>query len=242
MDPKADQTGGVQEHARIHEAVSPATAASATPIQIGRTVEQELAVIERVCAGETQLFYDLISPYERSVYVAAISELQNEADAEEAAQEAFLKAFAHLDSFRREAKFSTWLIQIAVNVARSKRRKDRKSLYESTDEIDREEGEYFPKDFADWRETPVEALQRTELRRALRNAIASLDAAHREVFVLRDIEKLSIAETADVLGISEALVKTRLLRARLKMRDALAPGIDGAWRVGDGGWKKVRPW
>jgi len=242
MDPKADQTGRVQEQERMHEAVSPATATSATLIQIGRTVEQEVALIERVCAGETQLFYDLISPYERSVYVAAVSELQNEADAEEAAQEAFLKAFAHLDSFRREAKFSTWLIQIAVNVARSKRRKDRKSLYESTDEIDREEGDYCPQDFADWRETPVEALQRTELRRALRNAIASLDAAYREVFVLRDIEKLSIAETADVLQISEALVKTRLLRARLKMRDALAPGIDGAWRIGDGGWKKVRPW
>jgi RNA polymerase sigma-70 factor (ECF subfamily) len=243
MNPKADQTAGVQEQTRMHEAVLPATAmTSATPIQIGRTVEQERALIERVCAGETQLFYDLISPYERSVYVAAISELQNEADAEEAAQEAFLKAFAHLDSFRREAKFSTWLIQIAVNVARSKRRKDRKSLYESTDEIDREEGDYCPKDFADWRETPMEALQRTELRRALRNAIASLDAAHREVFVLRDIEKLSIAETADVLQISEALVKTRLLRARLKMRDALAPGIDGAWHIGDGGWKKVRPW
>ncbi len=242
MNPKADQTARVHERARMHEAALPEAASPAIPIQNGRSVDEELALIERVCAGETQLFYDLISPYERSVYVAAVSELQNEADAEEAAQEAFLKAFAHLDSFRREAKFSTWLIQIAVNVARSKRRKDRKSLYESTDEIDREEGDYCPKDFADWRETPVEALQRTELRRALRNAIASLDAAHREVFVLRDIEKLSIAETADVLQISEALVKTRLLRARLKMRDALAPGIDGAWRIGDGGWKKVRPW
>jgi RNA polymerase sigma-70 factor (ECF subfamily) len=247
MRPKADHAEPVQEHARLHESVLPATAAPATSIQIQRTVEEELALIERVCAGETQLFYDLINPYERSVYVAAISELQNEADAEEAAQESFLKAFAHLDSFRREAKFSTWLIQIAVNVARSKRRKDRKSLYESTDEIDHEKGDsppkgYCPKDLADWRETPMEALQRAELRRALRNAIASLNPAHRQVFVMRDIEKLSIAETAQVLQITEALVKTRLLRARLRMRDALAPGIDGAWSIGDGGWKKVRPW
>jgi RNA polymerase sigma-70 factor, ECF subfamily len=239
MSPKADHTKRIQEDTRMHDAVLPAPA---TAVQSGRTVADELAVIERVCAGETQLFYDLISPYERSVYVAAISELQNEADAEEAAQEAFLKAFAHLDSFRKEARFSTWLIQIAVNVARSKRRKDRKSLYESTDETDPDEGDYCPQDFADWRETPVEALQRTELRGALRKAIESLDAAHREVFVMRDIEKLSIAETAEVLQISEALVKTRLLRARLRMRDALAPGIDGAWSIGDGGWKKVRPW
>jgi RNA polymerase sigma-70 factor (ECF subfamily) len=207
----------------------------------GRTPQEELTLIERVCAGEIQLFYDLIGPYERSVYVAAISVLQNEADAEEAAQEAFLKAYSHLQSFRGEARFSTWLIQIAMNAARSKFRKDRKRLYESIDDI-HVEGPYVPRDFADWRETPIEALQRAELRQALRRAIASLDADHREVFVLRDVEKLSIAQTAEILGISTALVKTRLLRARLRMRDALAPGLDGAWSRGDVGWEKVRPW
>jgi RNA polymerase sigma-70 factor (ECF subfamily) len=241
MNLKANQEQHVQGRAGMREA------AIATPIPSaaapdGRRVEAELALIERVRAGETELFYELISPYQRSAYVAAISELQNTADAEEAVQETFLKAFANLNSFRGEAKFSTWLIQIAVNEARNKRRKDRKSLYESTDETIDGEDDYCPRDFADWRETPVEALQRTELRRALRNAIASLDAAHREVFVMRDIEKLSIAETAEVLQISEALVKTRLLRARLRMREALAPGIDGGWSIGDGAWKKVRPW
>jgi len=222
---------------------------SATPTPLAqfrmiRTLEQELALIGRVCAGETRLFYELISPYKRSVYVAAFSVLQNEADAEEVAQEAFLKAFANLSSFRREAKFSTWLIQIAINEARTKRRKDRKALYESTDETDpdEDEGDYCPKDLADWRETPAETLQRAELRRALRNAIASLHPAYREVFMMRDVENLSIAETAEVLEISQALVKTRLLRARLKLRDALAPGIDGAWSICDESWKKVRPW
>lgn len=200
-------------------------------------------MIERVCGGEKQLFYELICPYERSVYIAAYSVLQNEADAEEAAQEAFLKAFTHLGSFRKESKFSTWLIQIAVNEARMKRRKDRKSRYDSIDQLGAdEEGDYAPKDFADWREIPSEALQRKELRAALQRAMASLHPIYREVFVMRDVQHLTIAETAQALQISESAVKTRLLRARLQMREALAPGIDGAWNIGDGNWKKVRPW
>jgi RNA polymerase sigma-70 factor (ECF subfamily) len=208
-----------------------------------RTLDQEMALIQRVCTGEKQLFYELIGPYERSVYVAAVSILQNQADAEEASQEAFLKAFAHLKSFRREAKFSTWLITIVLNEARSKRRKDRKFLHKSIDEGGQDKaGEYVPRDFADWREIPSETMERVELRRALENAIASLNSAHREVFVLRDVQHLSVAETAEVLQISQASVKTRLLRARLKLRDALAPGIDGAWNIRDGTWKKVRPW
>lgn len=211
--------------------------------QPARAPEEEIALVERVCAGQRHLFYELIQPYERSVYIAAHSVLQNEADAEEVAQEAFLKAFAHLATFRKESRFSTWLIQIAINEARMKRRKDRKFLYESIDEQRTDDdGDYFPRDFADWREIPSETLQRNELRRALQKALASLDAKYREVFVMRDIQNMSITETAQTLGITEASVKTRLLRARLQMRDALAPGFDGAWKLGDGSWKKVRPW
>lgn len=221
----------------------PATSTSRPPDEVPRTTELEIELIERVCVGEKELFYELISPYERSVYMAAFSVLQNEADAEEAAQEAFLKAFTHLSSFRRESKFSTWLIQIAVNEARMKRRKDRKFLYESMDDRDQnEEGDYIPRDFADWREIPSEALQRAELREALQKAVHSLHPKYREVFVMRDIQNLNIAETAAALQISEASVKTRLLRARLQMRDALAPGFDGSWSIGDRNWKKVRPW
>jgi RNA polymerase sigma-70 factor (ECF subfamily) len=164
MTLKTDHSERIQAHNRMQD-ISPETVAPATSVGMERTVEVELALIESVRAGETQLFYELISPYERSVYIAAASVLRNEADAEEAAQEALLRAFANLGSFRMEAKFSTWLIQIAVNTARSKRRKDRKALYESTEERDgEEEGDYRPRDFADWRETPVEALQRGELR------------------------------------------------------------------------------
>jgi RNA polymerase sigma-70 factor, ECF subfamily len=207
-----------------------------------RSPEEEIDLIARVCAGEKQLFYDLISPYQRAVFTAAQAILQNEADAEEAAQEAFLKAFSHLSSFRRESKFSTWLIQIAINEARMKRRKDRKSLYESIDEEKKDEaGDYIPKDLADWRAIPSETLERGELREALQRALASLDEKYRDVFVLRDIQHLSITDTAKMLDITEASVKTRLLRARLQMRDALAPGFDGVWSLGERTWKKVRP-
>lgn len=203
----------------------------------------EVTLIERICSGDQTAFYELIKPYERAVYVSAFSILQNEADAEEVAQEAILKAFTHLKGFRRESKFSTWLIQIAINESRMRLRKDRKHLYESIDDSkDSEEGDYLPKDYADWREIPSEELQRSRLKEALQKAIADLAPKYREVFVLRDVEEMSISDTAKALGITEASVKTRLLRARLQMRDALAPGYDGAWSSDEGNWKKVRPW
>ena len=205
--------------------------------------DPELLLIQRVCNGENDVFYELVRPYERAVFIAALSILQDEAEAEDVAQEAVVKAFEHLKSFRRESKFSTWLIQIAINEARMRLRKGRKHLYESTDEpLQDEAGEYMPKDYADWREIPSEALQRKELKQALQRAIANLAPIYREVFVLRDVQNINIAETARILGITEASVKTRLLRARLQMRDALAPGYDGAWSAGETTWKKVRPW
>ena len=203
----------------------------------------QAALVRLACAGDKEAFYSLVRPCERAVYVAAISILNNPADAEEVAQEAVLKAFANLARFRGEAKFSTWLIQITINEARLRLRKDRRHLYESVDEHQTdEEGDYSPKDFADWREVPSEALQRAELRQALKQAIAGLAPKYREVLILRDVQHLSTEETAQALGISEGNVKTRLLRARLQMRDALAPGIDGSWTTGKAEYRKVRPW
>jgi len=200
-------------------------------------------LIDRCLSRDHEAFYQLMRPYERAVYFAAMGVLGNPADAEEVAQEAVLKAFNGLSKFRREAKFSTWLIQITLNEARMRFRKDRSHLYDSIDDQkSNEEGDYFPKDFADWRDIPSEELQRKELREALRRALASLDLKYREVLVLRDVQLMSIIETAKVLGITEGLVKTRLLRARLQMRDALAPGIDGSWTTGRAEFKKVRPW
>ena len=202
----------------------------------------EADLLERARQGDKEAFYNLVCPCERAVYTAAVTILNNSADAEEVAQEAVLKAFANLASFRGEAKFSTWLIQITINESRLKLRKDRRHLYESVDEQRADdEGEYSPKDFADWREVPSEALQRRELREALKQAIAHLPSMYREVLILRDVQQRSIQETAQILGLTEGSVKTRLLRARLQMRDALAPGIDGTWATGKAEYKKVRP-
>ncbi|HEY7096635.1 MAG TPA: sigma-70 family RNA polymerase sigma factor [Terriglobales bacterium] len=190
----------------------------------------EQTLIRRVQNGETELFYELIRPYERAVFLSAVSILRNDADAEEVAQEAVLKGFKHLANFRHEAKFSTWLIQIAINEAKMKLRKDRRHLYESIDEgKSTEDGDYIPADLADWREIPSDALEQAELREALNTALQSLPEKYRTVLILRDVQQLSIAETAQIMGISEENVKTRTSRARLQMRDALAPGWGGAW-------------
>ena len=204
----------------------------------------EAAVIRRVCEGEHDLFYELVRPYERRVYATAFAILRNEADAEDVAQEAVLKAFKHIRQFRAEARFSTWLIQITVNEARMRRRKAHANMMEpiAGRQNEDEEGNYTPRDFADWREIPSEALQTKELRQALSRALASLTPKHREVLVLRDVQHFTIEETATRLGIGKSAVKTRLLRARLQMRDALAPGMDGSWSTGRREYKQVRAW
>ena len=186
----------------------------------------EQALIRRVQAGEAEAFYELVRPYERAVFLAAVAIVRNEADAEEVAQEAVLKAFKALGRFRQESKFSTWLIQIAINESKMKLRKDRRHLYESIEQgRQSEDGDYIPRDFADWREIPSQALERRELRDALTKALESLPEKYRTILILRDVNHLSITETAQVLGLSEANVKTRLSRARLQMRDVLAGGF-----------------
>jgi len=201
----------------------------------------EAELIAAIKGGDVEAFYELVRPYERAVFLAASSLVRNDADAEEVTQEAILKAFKNLSRFRREAKFSTWLIQICINEAKMRLRKDRRRLYESIEEGQQnDEGDYIPRDFADWREIPSEALEQKELRNALAQALDSLPEKYRTVLIMRDVQHLSIHETAKVLGLSEANVKTRLCRARLQMRDALAPGFDGAWSRGRA-YEKVRP-
>lgn len=193
----------------------------------GQSSEREL--IRRIVDGEHELFYELIRPHERKVFGVAFTLLRNEADAEDAVQEAALKAFKNIDKFRAESRFSTWLIQITINVARMKRRKEHSDILEPIEVRHDEEGDYIPRDFADWREIPLEALERKELRQRLSEALASLKEKYREVFVLRDMQHLSIEETSSALRISAASVKIRLLRARLMLRDLLAPGLNGSW-------------
>lgn len=204
------------------------------------TREQDL--IARVQRGQSELFYELVRPYERRLYAAALSILRNESDAEDVAQEAVLKALANIRQFRAEARFSTWLIQITVNEALMRKRRERTAKMEGIDDHRDDEGEYTPRDFADWREIPSEALERKEVRQKLAQALASLDRKYREVFVLRDMEQLNIQETADALGISIASVKTRLLRARLMLRDMLAGGWQQGWFSRLPFEKGTKPW
>ncbi len=203
-------------------------------------LEQDL--IAQVQRGHHELFYELVRPYERRVYAAAMAILRNETDAEDVSQEAMLKALANIRQFRSEARFSTWLIQITVNEALMRRRRERTAMTEGIDERRDEEGEYTPRDFADWREIPSEALERKEVRQKLAEALASLDHKYREVFVLRDVEHLNIQETAEALGISVASVKTRLLRARLMLRDLLAGGWNSGWFSRLPFEKGTKPW
>ena len=195
---------------------------------------REAGLIARILAGERELFHELVRPYEKSLYFAAFSILQNEQDAEDAAQEAVLKALKSLHSFRAEAKFSTWLISIAINEARARLRHDRVLKFESVDQpAENEDGDFTPAVISDWREVPLQTLERRELREMLQNAIASLPEIYREVLQLRDVEDMNIADTAKALGVSEGVVKTRLLRARLMMQKILAPQLKS--KSGGGG-------
>ena len=212
----------------------------------GQSGAREQDLILSVQRGQHELFYELVRPYERRVYAAALAILRNEQDAEDAAQEAMLKAFANIRQFRAEARFSTWLIQITVNEALMRRRRERTVVMEGMDGRRSGQGdeeiEYAPRDFADWREIPSEALERKQVRQHLAEAMATLDPKYREVFVLRDVEHLNIQETAEALGITVASVKTRLLRARLMLRDLLAAGWRQGWFSRSPFEKGTKPW
>jgi RNA polymerase sigma-70 factor, ECF subfamily len=184
----------------------------------------EPEIIARVLAGERNLFHDLIRPYERMVYLTAFSILKDETEAEETSQEAMISAYRHLASFRAEAKFSTWLVTIAVNAARQRLRRAKRATMESIDErLESAEGDFTPAFLTDWREVPLAALERGELRDVIRAAVAELPEIYREVFTLRDVDELDVAETAKALGVSENVVKVRLHRARMLLQKQLVP-------------------
>lgn len=191
-------------------------------MQAAATKEAEL--IWRIVAGEKELFHELIRPYERMVYLTVFSIVKNEADAEDGAQEAVISAYRHLSSFRAEAKFSTWLTTIAINEGRKRLRKAKGAAEDSIEEeMEEKEGDYTPAPLTDWREIPLEALERKELREALRKAIAELPDIYRQVFTLRDLEELNIEETAQALGVNPGIVKVRLHRARIMLQKKLVP-------------------
>ena len=193
------------------------------------TPEREKELIARIIAGETNLFHELIRPYERMVYLSILAMLRNDQEAEDGAQEVMINAFRYLKNFRGDAKFSTWLVTIAMNEARQRLRKAKAAQLESLDE-DKEdrEGDFTPAVLTDWREIPSEALEKKEMRQKLREAVQQLPPIYREVLVLRDLEELNQEETASALGINVSLVKVRLHRARMMLQKLLAPYLRAA--------------
>ena len=181
-------------------------------------------LVRRAKAGELAAFEELTRRHERQVYSLALRIVRQEHDAEDVTQEAFLSAMQHLAGFREEARFSTWLLRIATHAAlkvlRKRRGLDTVSLEAGT-EPDPEGVIPHPEFIADWRQSPEELVHRNETRRLLEEALNQLDEKHRLVFLLRDVEGLSVRETAEALGLSEVNVKVRLLRARLQLREQL---------------------
>jgi RNA polymerase sigma-70 factor (ECF subfamily) len=158
------------------------------------------------------------------VYLSILAMMRNEQEAEDAAQEVMINAFRHLKSFRGDAKFSTWLVTIAMNEGRQRLRKAKAAQLESLDEEKEErEGDFTPAVLTDWREIPSVALEKKEMRQKLREAVELLPPIYREVLVLRDLQELNQEETAAALGINISLVKVRLHRARMMLQKMLAP-------------------
>jgi RNA polymerase sigma-70 factor (ECF subfamily) len=186
----------------------------------------ESALVARAKSGDMDAFSELVTHYDRRVFRMAKQITQNDDDAEDVLQETFLKAYTHLDNFQGNSKFYTWLVRIAVNEALMKLRKRRSDRTVPLDEpINTGEDEMI-REIAVWDENPEESYSREELSSVLNEAIQSLKPAYRTVFILRDIEELSIEETAEALNLSISAVKSRLLRARLQLREFKKKGDD----------------
>jgi RNA polymerase sigma-70 factor (ECF subfamily) len=188
-------------------------------------VTPDVELVGRAKKGELDAFETLANRYEQRVYSLALRMLRQEQDAEDVTQQTFLSAMQNLGGFRGEASFSTWLLRIAshaaLKVIRKRKGLDTTSLEEATEEEDSYGSIPHPEYIADWRQSPEELVRKNEIQRLLDDALAKLDEKHRLVFLLRDVEGLSVKEAAAALGLSEGNTKVRLLRARLQLREEL---------------------
>lgn len=194
-----------------------------------RGEERDRALIGQILLGERELFHELLRPYERGLYLAANAVLRNHADSQDAVQEAVLKAFLHLPQLTSPDKFRPWLYRIVVNEARLKIRNSHAHLFESLDAPGNRDTDFIPRDLADWREDPLESVECTEIREAVAKALEALPGIYREIFILRDVQELSISECVEILGITVETIKVRLHRARLMIREELAPRFKLRW-------------
>src|SRR6476659_4933776 len=190
--------------------------------KVSEPVSDEMALVQAAKAGDVGAFEDLVRRYDRNVFRIAQHITQNREDAEDVVQDAFLKAYSNLGQFQGQSKFYTWLVRIAVNEALMKLRKRRPERMVSLDEEIKTEDDSVPREVADWSPNPEQQYTQGELRDILTRTIQGLPPSFRTVFVLRDVEGLSTEETADALELSIPAVKSRLLRARLQLRERLS--------------------
>jgi len=200
--------------------------------KVGDQVSEELLLVRAAKAGDLSAFEQLVKLYDRNVFRIAQHITQNREDAEDVVQDAFLKAFENLEQFHEQSKFYTWLVRIAVNEALMKLRRRRTGRMVSLDEDIQTEEDAIPREVADWAPNPEQMYSQGELREILAKTIQGLPPSFRTVFVLRDVEGLSTEETAEALELSIPAIKSRLLRARLQLRERLnryfkAPKGDG---------------
>ncbi len=181
----------------------------------------ESALVAQAKAGDQNAFGELVNRYERKIYRLAKNITRNDEDAEDVLQDAFLKAYSHLDNFKGDSKFYTWIVRIAVNEALMRLRKRKTDRSVPLDEPMDLGEETVNREIAVWEDNPEQRYSKEEWRQILDEAVESLKPDFRTVFVLRDIEELSTEETAEALGISVPAVKSRLLRARLALREKL---------------------
>ena len=188
-----------------------------SPIEI----DDEAAVVAQARLGDAKAFSELLRRYEGKIFRLALHITQNREDAEDVLQEAFLKAYEHLDQFQGQSKFYTWIVRIAVNQALMKLRKRKTDRSVSLDETIDTGEDTVAREIAAWDENPEQQYSREEINEILSSAIDGLAPIYRAVFVLRDVDELSTEETAEALDLSVPAVKSRLLRARLQLRDKL---------------------
>jgi RNA polymerase sigma-70 factor, ECF subfamily len=186
-------------------------------------------LVRRAKAGELPAFERLVSRHERRVYALALRMLRQDQDAEDITQQTFLDALEGLPGFREEASFGTWVLRIAtyaaLKIIRKRKGLDVVSLDAATDSGGESDGFAHPEYIADWRESPQRLVEHQETRRLIEEALTELDEKHRIVFLLRDVQGLSVRETAGALGLTEVNVKVRLLRARLQLRERLTRSL-----------------
>jgi RNA polymerase sigma-70 factor (ECF subfamily) len=185
------------------------------------TAFDEAALVVRAQAGDQTAFTTLVDHYQRKIYRIGKNITQNNEDAEDVLQETFLKAYEHLSGFQGNSKFYTWIVRIAVNEALMKLRKRKGDRFVSLDEPIETGEEEVKREIAVWDDNPEQRYSHEEMQRILDEAVEDLKPDFRTVFALRDIEELSTEETAEALGISVPAVKSRLLRARLALREKL---------------------